>query len=195
MVTVKFRQLPVVENGEVVALLNITKCLYNATVFKVDSTKPIMHKHLQCVEAVCHRVELPQLRCVGVTHIPGDLDVMFPLRAAISCGQPPWISFRRQCRSSTLSSCSELVHRYSGINKFIFQFLVKTFMFISNSLKVYDIFSIRDKFPFISCTSWDASRSAASCTVYVVFSRVFVETVVKVANNFSNAPRSTWRRS
>ena len=51
--------------------------------------KPIVHKHSQCVQAVCHRVELPQLRCVGVTHTPGDLDVMSPLRVAISCGQPP----------------------------------------------------------------------------------------------------------
>jgi hypothetical protein len=29
-VTGKFRHLPVVENGEVVALLDITKCLYDA---------------------------------------------------------------------------------------------------------------------------------------------------------------------
>ena len=87
--TDKFKHLPVVENGEVVALLNITKCLYDATVLKVDSTKPIVHKHLQCVEAVCHRVELPQLWCVGVTHTLRDFDVPSPLRAAISSGQPP----------------------------------------------------------------------------------------------------------
>lgn len=30
MLTGKFRHLPVVENGEVIALLDITKCLYDA---------------------------------------------------------------------------------------------------------------------------------------------------------------------
>ncbi|KAL3679026.1 hypothetical protein R1sor_021982 [Riccia sorocarpa] len=30
MIQGKFRQLPVVENGEVLALLDITKCLYDA---------------------------------------------------------------------------------------------------------------------------------------------------------------------
>ena len=115
--------------------------------------KPIVHKHSQCVEAMYHRVELLQYRCVGVTYTPGDLDVPSPLHAAISCGQPSWISSRRRCRSPTLSSCNELVHRFSKIGEFIFQSLVKTSMFMSNPLRVYDIFSIGDEFPFISCTS------------------------------------------
>lgn len=164
--------------------------------FKVDYVQPIVHKYSQCADNSSYRIGLPQVWCAGVTHTRAHLDSPSPLRIVISSFQPPRINYaRRRCNSRMLNSRNELVHKYSGIKKSCFQSLVKTAMLMSNPWRAYDILYIGNNLPATSSTSWDASRSAASCTVYVAFSHVFVETLTKIVSLFSKAPRSMWRCS
>lgn len=76
-------------NTNVANLYNIIKQVMSVAFEEVDYVELIAHKHSECASNSRFIVELPQVRCAGLTHTTGDLDSLCPTHIVISSIQRP----------------------------------------------------------------------------------------------------------